>query len=68
MALIEIRHRNIVKLYGFCSRTQHSLLMYEYLGKGSLAAILSKEEEAKELDWSRRVNIRGVACLGIYAP
>ena len=57
-----------MKLYGFCSRTQHSLLMYEYLEKGSLAAILSKEEEAKELDWSRRVNIRGVACLGIYAP
>ncbi|KAM4075277.1 hypothetical protein ACB094_10G157200 [Castanea mollissima] len=61
-ALTEIRHRNIVKLYGFCSRTQHSLLMYEYLEKGSLAAILSKEEEAKELDWSRRVNIvKGVS-------
>jgi serine/threonine protein kinase len=36
--------------------------MYEYLEKGSLATILSKEEEAKELDWSRRVNIiKGVA-------
>ncbi|KAM3688508.1 hypothetical protein ACJW31_10G155700 [Castanea mollissima] len=62
VALTEIRHRNIVKLYGFCSSTRHSLLMYEYLEKGSLAAILSKEEEAKKLDWSRRVNIvKGVS-------
>ena len=62
VALTEIRHRNIVKLYGFCSSTQHSLLMYEYLEKGSLAAILSKKEEAKELDWCRRVNIvKGVS-------
>ncbi|XP_075639903.1 uncharacterized protein LOC142611687 isoform X1 [Castanea sativa] len=62
VALTDTRHRNIVKLYGFCSSTQHSLLMYEYLEKGSLAAILSKEEEAKKLDWSRRVNIvKGVS-------
>ncbi|XP_030948379.1 MDIS1-interacting receptor like kinase 2-like isoform X1 [Quercus lobata] len=67
VALTEIWHRNIVKLYGFCSSTQHSLLMYEYLEKGSLATILSKEEEAKELDWSRRVNIvKGVSHAMAY--
>ncbi|XP_070663072.1 MDIS1-interacting receptor like kinase 2-like [Malus domestica] len=61
-ALINIRHRNIVKLCGFCSNSQHSFLVYEYLEKGSLASILSKEDEAKELDWSRRVRIvKGVA-------
>ncbi|KAB2601852.1 LRR receptor-like serine/threonine-protein kinase [Pyrus ussuriensis x Pyrus communis] len=61
-ALINIRHRNIVKLRGFCSNSQHSFLVYEYLEKGSLASILSKEDEAKELDWSRRVRIvKGVA-------
>ncbi|CAN6553764.1 unnamed protein product [Malus baccata var. baccata] len=61
-ALINIRHRNIVKLCGFCSHSQHSFLVYEYLEKGSLASILSKEDEAKELDWSRRVRIvKGVA-------
>ena len=27
-ALTEIRHRNIVKLYGFCSHPQHSFLIY----------------------------------------
>jgi hypothetical protein len=56
-ALTQIRHRNIVKLHGFCSNARRSVLIYEYLEKGSLAKILSKEEEAKELNYSRRVNI-----------
>ncbi|KAK9928865.1 hypothetical protein M0R45_025984 [Rubus argutus] len=61
-ALTEIRHRNIVKLLGFCSHHQYSFLVYEYLEKGSLATKLSNEEEAKELGWSKRVNIvKGVA-------
>ncbi|KAG2692415.1 hypothetical protein I3760_08G053200 [Carya illinoinensis] len=61
MALTRVRHRNIVKLHGFCSNARHSFLIYDYIEKGSLAGILSKEE-AKELNWSRRVNIvKGVA-------
>ncbi|KAK3019869.1 hypothetical protein RJ639_004177 [Escallonia herrerae] len=61
-ALTEIRHRNIVKLHGFCSHTRHSFLVFEYLERGSLATILSRDEEAKELDWPKRVNvIKGVA-------
>ncbi|KAI9200812.1 hypothetical protein LWI28_013468 [Acer negundo] len=51
-ALTEIRHRSIVKLYGFCSNAQHSFLVYEYLEKGSLATILNEEEKATELDWN----------------
>ncbi|CAA2955735.1 MDIS1-interacting receptor like kinase 2-like [Olea europaea subsp. europaea] len=61
-ALTGIKHRNIVKLYGFCSNAQYSFLVYQYFDKGSLAKILSIDEEAKILDWPRRVNIlRGVA-------
>ncbi|XP_039170744.1 MDIS1-interacting receptor like kinase 2 [Eucalyptus grandis] len=61
-ALTEIRHRNIVKLVGFCSHPRHSFLVYEYFDRGSLSTILSNEEEAKELDWNKRVNIvKGVA-------
>ncbi|KAK1553999.1 hypothetical protein Q3G72_006427 [Acer saccharum] len=56
-ALTKIRHQSIVKLYGFCSNAQHSFLVYEYLEKGSLAAILNEEEKATELDWSKRLNI-----------
>ena len=55
--MIEIRHRNIVKLHGFCSHSQHSFLIYEYLERGSLATILSNDGEAKELDWNKRLNI-----------
>ncbi|XP_027166050.1 MDIS1-interacting receptor like kinase 2-like [Coffea eugenioides] len=61
-ALIEIKHRNIVKLLGFCSNSQHSFLVYEYLERGSLAKILSIEEEAIELDWQKRLKIiKGIA-------
>ncbi|KAM1023098.1 hypothetical protein ACFXTH_043949 [Malus domestica] len=61
-ALSEIRHRNIVKLYGFCSHHQHSFLVYKFVERGSLAANLSKDEEAKEIGWRKRVNIvKGVA-------
>ncbi|KAM2237012.1 hypothetical protein FF1_012368 [Malus domestica] len=60
--LIEIRHRNIVKLYGFCLHHQHSFLVCEFLERGSLAKILSKAEEATEVGWRKRVNIvNGVA-------
>ena len=61
-ALIEIKHQNIVKLLGFCSHPRHKFLVYEYLKRGSLTTILSREEEAKKLDWGIRVNIiKGVA-------
>uniref|UniRef100_A0A2N9FQJ0 non-specific serine/threonine protein kinase n=1 Tax=Fagus sylvatica TaxID=28930 RepID=A0A2N9FQJ0_FAGSY len=61
-ALTEIRHRNIVKLYGFCSHSQHSLLVYEFLEGGSLMKLLSSEEGVKAFDWNKRANvIKGVA-------
>ncbi|GMY27754.1 mdis1-interacting receptor like kinase 2 [Fagus crenata] len=61
-ALTEIRHRNIVKLYGFCSHPQHSFLVYELLEEGSLMKLLNSEEGAETLDWIKRANvIKGVA-------
>ncbi|XP_031504443.1 MDIS1-interacting receptor like kinase 2-like [Nymphaea colorata] len=60
--LTEVRHRNIVKLYGSCKHPQCSFLVYEYVERGCLAKILSNNEEAKRLDWEKRVNIvNGVA-------
>ncbi|XP_023756094.2 MDIS1-interacting receptor like kinase 2 [Lactuca sativa] len=56
-ALTNIRHRNIVKLYGYCSHTRHSFLIYEYLEKGCIGSILRSDVLAKELDWLKRVNI-----------
>ncbi|XP_031503550.2 MDIS1-interacting receptor like kinase 2-like [Nymphaea colorata] len=62
IALTEVRHRNIVKLYGFCKHPHCSFLVYEYVERGSVANILSSNEEAGGLDWEKRVNIiTGVA-------
>ncbi|XP_058082412.1 MDIS1-interacting receptor like kinase 2-like [Magnolia sinica] len=56
-ALTEIRHRNIVKLYGFCSHARCSFLVYEYMERGSLASILSNDEVAAQLNWTLRVKV-----------
>ncbi|XP_015879654.3 MDIS1-interacting receptor like kinase 2-like [Ziziphus jujuba] len=55
--LIEIRHRNIVRLYGFCLHKRCMFLIYEYMEKGSLFCVLNNDAEAMELDWEKRVNI-----------
>uniref|UniRef100_A0A804IQY0 non-specific serine/threonine protein kinase n=1 Tax=Musa acuminata subsp. malaccensis TaxID=214687 RepID=A0A804IQY0_MUSAM len=55
--LTRIRHRNIVKLYGFCSSTRHKFLVYEYMERGSLGSILRSEAAAAELDWVKRVDV-----------
>ncbi|XP_050886163.1 MDIS1-interacting receptor like kinase 2 isoform X2 [Lathyrus oleraceus] len=56
-ALTEIRHRNIVKLYGYCSHPLHSFLVYEFLENGSVDKILKDDEQATRFDWNRRVNV-----------
>nr|KAJ0215929.1 hypothetical protein LSAT_V11C300125300 [Lactuca sativa] len=64
-ALTNIRHLNIVKLYGYCSHSRHSFLIYEYLEKGSLGSILRIDDLAKELDWLKRVNIVKAVANGL---
>ncbi|KAK1368842.1 putative LRR receptor-like serine/threonine-protein kinase [Heracleum sosnowskyi] len=55
--LSNIRHRNIVKLYGFCLHNRCMFLVYEYMEKGSLFCALRDDAHAMELDWSKRINI-----------
>jgi Leucine-rich repeat (LRR) protein len=55
--LTEIRHRNIIKLYGFCLHKRCMFLVYEYKERGSLFCVLNDDIEAVELDWRKRVNI-----------
>ncbi|XP_020216379.1 MDIS1-interacting receptor like kinase 2 [Cajanus cajan] len=60
--LSEIRHRHIVKLYGYCLHRRIMFLIYEYMEKGSLFSVLCDDVEAMELDWRKRVNIvKGIA-------
>ncbi|XLR62782.1 uncharacterized protein [Arachis hypogaea] len=61
-ALTEIRHRNIIKLYGFCQHSRFFFLVYKYLEGGSLNHVLGDEKQATAFDWERRVNVvKGVA-------
>ncbi|KAM7465232.1 hypothetical protein LguiB_012794 [Lonicera macranthoides] len=54
--LSNIRHKNIVKLYG-CM-----FLVYEYMERGSLFYALRDDTEAIELDWTTKVSvIKGIA-------
>ncbi|XP_022739497.1 MDIS1-interacting receptor like kinase 2-like isoform X1 [Durio zibethinus] len=55
--LTEIRHRNIVKLLGYCLHKRCMFLIYQYMERGSLFCVLSDDGEAVELDWTKRVNI-----------
>ncbi|KAJ1426557.1 Tyrosine-protein kinase, active site [Sesbania bispinosa] len=66
-AMRETRHRNIVKLYGFCCEGMHTFLIYKYMDRGSLADMLIDEKKALELDWQKRVGIiKGVASALSY--
>lgn len=55
--LSNIRHRNIIKLYGFCLHDRCMFLVYEYMERGSLFCVLRDEIGAVHLSWERRVNI-----------
>ncbi|XP_078165952.1 MDIS1-interacting receptor like kinase 2-like [Carex rostrata] len=60
--ITQIRHRNIAKLFGYCSSPQNKFLVYKYYEKSDLHNILNSEE-AIELDWAKRkVILRDVAC------
>ncbi|XP_078179340.1 uncharacterized protein LOC144573425 [Carex rostrata] len=72
--IIQIRHRNIAKLFGYCSSPQNKFIVYKYYEKRDLHNILNSEE-AIELDWAKRkVILRDVACAlshlhhGCYPP
>lgn len=59
--LTEVRHRNIIKLHGFCSMNNCLYLAYEYLERGSLGKLLYSDEGAN-LSWHSRVKIvKGLA-------
>ncbi|KAL8137157.1 hypothetical protein V2J09_003158 [Rumex salicifolius] len=66
-SLTRIRHRNIVKLYGFCSHAEHSLLVYEHVERGSLSKLLWDDDKVRELTWHRRINlVTGIANAVCY--
>ncbi|CAL5334540.1 unnamed protein product [Camellia sinensis] len=55
--LTNLRHRNIIKLYGFCLHNRCMFMVYEYMERGSLFCSLRTDADAIELRWTLRVNI-----------
>ncbi|XP_068319945.1 MDIS1-interacting receptor like kinase 2-like isoform X2 [Pyrus communis] len=55
--LTTIRHRNVIRLYGFSTRKGCIFLLYEYLERGSLGKALYGVEGVTELGWPTRVKI-----------
>ena len=53
-----IHHVHLVKLKGFCTEGAHRLLVYEFLGKGSLDKLIFKNKTKDLLlDWETRFSI-----------
>ncbi|XP_042057543.1 protein NSP-INTERACTING KINASE 3-like [Salvia splendens] len=51
-------HRNLLRLWGFCSTESERLLIYPYMPNGSVASRLKDHVHGKPvLDWSRRKRI-----------
>ncbi|XP_027352606.1 probably inactive leucine-rich repeat receptor-like protein kinase At5g06940 [Abrus precatorius] len=58
--LAKIRHKNVVKILGFCHSDESVFLIYEYLHGGSLGDLISRQNF--QLQWGIRLKIAiGVA-------
>ncbi|KAG5252343.1 MDIS1-interacting receptor kinase [Salix suchowensis] len=55
--LTEVRHRNIIKLYGFCSSRGCLYLVYEYVERGSLGKVLYGTEGEVELELAQTMRV-----------
>uniref|UniRef100_A0A5B7CAY4 Receptor-like serine/threonine-protein kinase n=1 Tax=Davidia involucrata TaxID=16924 RepID=A0A5B7CAY4_DAVIN len=58
-----MHHRNLVPLKGFCFETNHKILLYEYVPKGSLDKwLFDAKQDQNEGNWQQRLDIAlGVA-------
>ncbi|XP_062183379.1 leucine-rich repeat receptor-like serine/threonine-protein kinase BAM1 [Phragmites australis] len=59
-----IRHRNIVRLLAFCTNQEANVLVYEYMGNGSLGELLHGKGGGF-LAWDRRYRIALEAARGL---
>lgn len=64
-AMGDIKHRNIVALYGYYTAPHYNLLIYELMTNGSLDTVLHGRSTEKVLDWPSRYKIAVGAARGI---
>ncbi|XP_042515666.1 probably inactive leucine-rich repeat receptor-like protein kinase At5g06940 [Macadamia integrifolia] len=61
--LAKIRHKNIIKLMGFCYSEDSILLIYEFAHRGSLGDLICRSDF--QLEWSTRLKIATGAAQGL---
>uniref|UniRef100_A0A0D6QRN6 Protein kinase domain-containing protein n=1 Tax=Araucaria cunninghamii TaxID=56994 RepID=A0A0D6QRN6_ARACU len=52
-----IRHRNIVRICGYCNEGDERMIVYNYLPNKSLDTFLFNPEKRRQLDWEKRYTI-----------
>uniref|UniRef100_M8CEY3 Cysteine-rich receptor-like protein kinase 29 n=1 Tax=Aegilops tauschii TaxID=37682 RepID=M8CEY3_AEGTA len=57
LLLAELQHKNLVRLHGFYSHRDDTLLVYEYIKNGSLDNFLSNTRDGHTLAWEQQYNI-----------
>ncbi|KAI5330964.1 hypothetical protein L3X38_021090 [Prunus dulcis] len=65
MLLAQLQHRNLVRLLGFCLKTDERLLIYEYVPNTSLDNFIFDPNNHEHLDWETRYKIIGGIARGI---
>ncbi|XP_062074975.1 probable serine/threonine-protein kinase At1g01540 [Humulus lupulus] len=61
-AIGHVRHKNLVKLLGYCLEGVHRILVYEYVDNNNLQHWLHQCPQQIRLSWSMRMNIiQGIA-------
>ncbi|XP_058099359.1 L-type lectin-domain containing receptor kinase IV.1-like [Magnolia sinica] len=66
VSLGRLRHRNLVRLLGYCRRKRELLLVYDFMPNGSLDKFLFNHPNSM-LSWSRRFRIiKGIASGLLY--
>ncbi|KAG6400445.1 hypothetical protein SASPL_137276 [Salvia splendens] len=68
-AIGRVRHKNLVRLYGYCVEGAYRMLVYEYVDNGNLDQWLHGDVgEVSPLTWDIRVNIILGTARGYVAP
>nr|XP_048322910.1 wall-associated receptor kinase 3-like [Ziziphus jujuba var. spinosa] len=57
MILLQINHRNVVKLLGCCLETEVPLLVYQFIANGTFFHHIHKKGKASVLPWKLRLKI-----------
>ncbi|XP_010412805.1 PREDICTED: serine/threonine-protein kinase At5g01020 isoform X2 [Camelina sativa] len=60
----QLKHKNLVKLIGYCCEEEHRTLVYEFMPRGSLENQLFRRYSAS-LPWSTRMKIAHGAATGL---